>query len=274
MVELTSLKKRYDFLACAKANRVRSQGFYLQAQPRGDDDARIHFGLTCSRKVGDAVVRNRAKRRLRQAACSVLPECGRAGWNYVLIGLAEATVIRDWDALLEDLRKAIKRIHDMPIEEEEVVAVAKPYKKPAPRTYKRTGEHTGEWTEPAPEGDYKPKPRGDSRGDSSAEIHGRDSGRDWDETKYKQTAEQPITQSVDSTEKPAEKPVEKSMDTQTYQPTGSLPDSRARSITRGWTDSRTSGGWTDNRTYKTDYDDEPQEERKSEERGVTFGWRT
>ncbi|MDB2609624.1 ribonuclease P protein component, partial [Paracoccaceae bacterium] len=64
-----------------------------------------------SKKVGNAVARNRAKRRLRALANSVLPLLGRDGWDYVLIGRAQATVNQPFDMLLENLRFALKKLH-------------------------------------------------------------------------------------------------------------------------------------------------------------------
>ncbi|MEP2715571.1 ribonuclease P protein component, partial [Pseudophaeobacter sp.] len=63
------------------------------------------------KKVGNAVARNRAKRRLREAARLVLPGIGRAGWDYVLIGRAEVTANRDFQDLQRDLAYAVKMIH-------------------------------------------------------------------------------------------------------------------------------------------------------------------
>src|SRR5262245_51522701 len=84
---LTRLKTRGDFLRVA-ASRARAArpGLVLQAAPHPSDPAAaLRVGYTASRRVGGAVQRNRAKRRLRAAAAAVLPRCGAAGMDYVLI---------------------------------------------------------------------------------------------------------------------------------------------------------------------------------------------
>jgi len=68
------------------------------------------FGVTASRKIGGAVERNRAKRRLREAARAVLPLSGVAGNDYVLVARRETLVI-SYDALLADLAKALDAAH-------------------------------------------------------------------------------------------------------------------------------------------------------------------
>ena len=109
---LVKLRERSDYLAAAKAKRVSTTGFVLQARKRMETSApHPRYGITCSKKVGNAVARNRAKRRLRALANSVLPLLGRDGWDYVLIGRAQATVNQPFDMLLENLRFALKKLH-------------------------------------------------------------------------------------------------------------------------------------------------------------------
>ncbi len=83
----------------------------VQARKRGDDEPIVHVGFTCSKKVGNAVQRNRAKRRLRAAVRAVLPSMARPGWDYVLIGRHSATATRGWPDLCRDLESALSRLH-------------------------------------------------------------------------------------------------------------------------------------------------------------------
>ncbi len=111
---LATLTRRADFLAAARAGRAGTQGFLLQARKRQESEADptlVRVGFTCSKKVGNAVARNRAKRRLREIARAVLPEAGRPGWDYVLIGRANVTANRPFETLLQELREAVERVH-------------------------------------------------------------------------------------------------------------------------------------------------------------------
>ncbi len=109
---VTTLTRRADFLRAARARHAKTPGMIVQARRRRPDEASgIRVGFTCSKKVGNAVARNRAKRRLRAAAQAVLPQQGLDGWDYVLIGRAGATTDRPFGGLLSDLNAALQSLH-------------------------------------------------------------------------------------------------------------------------------------------------------------------
>ena len=122
---LHTLRVRREFLAVAKGDKQVRRGLVLQARqrdvnpktdldaasgPTNDADTAIRFGLTATKKIGNAVIRNRTRRRLRVLAHEILSAHGQPGYDYVLIGRA-ATKHRTWDGLRTDLRSALKELH-------------------------------------------------------------------------------------------------------------------------------------------------------------------
>jgi ribonuclease P protein component len=107
---LEHIRKRADFLKCAQARRANAPGLLLQGRAR-DDDATIRVGFTCSKKVGNSVARNRARRRLREVARLELVTLARPGWDYVLIGKNEMTASRPFEDLRQDFRMALAKVH-------------------------------------------------------------------------------------------------------------------------------------------------------------------
>ena len=113
-MRLATLKKRSDFLRVRAAGyRWAAPGLVLQAAPApagkdtGAELARV--GYTASRRIGNAIARNRAKRRLRAAVAHVMPASAQCGCDYVVIARA-ATLTRPFDALLGDLAAALSRV--------------------------------------------------------------------------------------------------------------------------------------------------------------------
>ena len=110
-VSLCVLTKRADYLKAASARRQGTGGFLLQARDRADGSDQSRVGFTASKKIGNAVLRNRAKRRLRALAREVLAPHARPGWDYVLVARPEATVSRSYSDLSTDLLQALASVH-------------------------------------------------------------------------------------------------------------------------------------------------------------------
>jgi ribonuclease P protein component len=110
---LQRLKTRAEFLACAKAPSCARGAVVIQAmaQPgrQPPHPLSIGVGFTATKRIGGAVVRNRAKRRLREAARLLLPAHGRPGHDYVLIA-RQGAAERPWPRLLDDVKSALIRL--------------------------------------------------------------------------------------------------------------------------------------------------------------------
>jgi ribonuclease P protein component len=108
-LRLSSLTRRADFLAANRGRRAPMPGFVLLVRPRDDGDPGIRLGITVTRKIGGAVVRNRMKRRFRSLARELLPERGVAGADHVLIG-RQGGIERDFGLLRAELEKALAKL--------------------------------------------------------------------------------------------------------------------------------------------------------------------
>lgn len=108
-VGVSNLTKRRDFLAANKGKRAPTPGFVLLVHDRADGDPAMRVGFTVTKKIGNAVVRNRMKRRLRALSRELLPAAGVRGADHVLIG-REGGIERDYGLLRAELTKALARV--------------------------------------------------------------------------------------------------------------------------------------------------------------------
>jgi ribonuclease P protein component len=108
---MDGLKKRADFLRAARGIRRVTQTVTLETCPTPEArPCMLRLGFTATKKIGNAVARNRAKRRLRAAARALLPLYGREGNDYVLVA-RPATLTREFNGLLADLADALNAAH-------------------------------------------------------------------------------------------------------------------------------------------------------------------
>ena len=106
---LEVLSNRADFLRAARGRRASTHGFLLQAWDRADQGP-VRVGFTCSKKVGNAIARNKAKRRLREIARLVLPDDAHLGYDFVFVGRPEKTARHAFDAMTSDLSSTLKQV--------------------------------------------------------------------------------------------------------------------------------------------------------------------
>ncbi|MBF9150369.1 ribonuclease P protein component [Novosphingobium jiangmenense] len=110
MTRIATIRKRADFVAANRGIRVARPGFVLLVNRDvvSAEEADLRFGVTVTKKIGNAVVRNRMKRRFRALLREALPEAGIAGGDHVMIG-REGGVERDFALLREELAVALAR---------------------------------------------------------------------------------------------------------------------------------------------------------------------
>ncbi len=105
------LRQRADFLAAAAAgSKVAARAFVLQGRKRTDSGP-VRFGFTVSKKVGNAVERNRVRRRLREVVRRFAGKRTRTGHDYVLIGRRAALKL-PFDRIVQDFDGALRRLHE------------------------------------------------------------------------------------------------------------------------------------------------------------------
>lgn len=110
-----TIRQRRDFLAANQGRRVPSAGFVLLVRQRGDGSDLMRAGYTVTKKIGNSVIRNRLKRRLREIVLLTLPTHGHPGADHVLIG-RDGGLTRDFAVLRADLEKALAKAHLLPKE--------------------------------------------------------------------------------------------------------------------------------------------------------------
>ncbi|MEI7804125.1 MAG: ribonuclease P protein component [Hyphomicrobiales bacterium] len=105
------LRQRADFLAAATGSKIPAAAFVLQARKRKDDDeGPVRIGFTVTKKIGNAVVRNRIRRRLREIVRLAATAPLRAGYDYVLVG-RRAALSLTFARMAEEFDGALRRLH-------------------------------------------------------------------------------------------------------------------------------------------------------------------
>lgn len=103
------LRQRADFLAAAAGTKIPAAAFVLQALPRSDQGP-VRIGFTVSKKVGNAVERNRVRRRLREIVRLSRADALRPGHDYVLVGRRAALAL-PFDRMMQEFDGALRRVH-------------------------------------------------------------------------------------------------------------------------------------------------------------------
>ena len=109
MSDMKTIPSRAGFLAARhKGKKALARGLVIQAITRDSNDWRI--GLTATKKIGNAVTRNRARRRMRALARDYLSPLAKNGIDYVLIARQD-TATANWQDMANGLQKAIRYLH-------------------------------------------------------------------------------------------------------------------------------------------------------------------
>lgn len=109
MPPYTIIQKRADFLAANRGKRFACPGFVLLVHDRHDDDPAMRLGITITKKVGNAVIRNRMRRRFRALMREMLGETGKSGADHILIG-RNSGIEMDFAQLRSDLHRGLSKL--------------------------------------------------------------------------------------------------------------------------------------------------------------------
>lgn len=110
MSNLERIKTRKEYLAiAATGRRWVTPAFVIQTKKSKDKDSAPHVGFTVTKKVGNAVIRNRVRRRLKEAAREIIPLKASQGWEYVLIGRYACLDIA-YERIKSDLKWALEKL--------------------------------------------------------------------------------------------------------------------------------------------------------------------
>jgi ribonuclease P protein component len=112
-ISMGVIKKRRDFLAMRDAEKSHAASFLMLSRSNLDNGPAARLGLTVTKKLGGAVIRNRIRRRLRAAAREIFPQNAASGTDYVLVA-RRAAYDRKYDALLDDMKRALLRLTGNP----------------------------------------------------------------------------------------------------------------------------------------------------------------
>ena len=110
-LKLLKVRKRSDFLSANNGLRIVMPGFILLVRKDACDADTVRMGITVTKRIGNAVVRGRMKRRFRDLMRQILPVQGIAGADHILIG-REKGIERDFAKLYDELEQALQRIKD------------------------------------------------------------------------------------------------------------------------------------------------------------------
>lgn len=104
--KIDKITKRSDYLRASKSKYFRSNSFIIQFYNRADD-LEPRYGITATKKIGNAIKRNKAKRRIRNLVKDLLPKYGKNGYDYVFIA-KENLINEDWEVLKEESTSVLK----------------------------------------------------------------------------------------------------------------------------------------------------------------------